>query len=429
MTNTTATIEGFELEPGEVIGSRFRVERANRLDTAWPVIAVDLEHDHLPVQLAVRPLGPLRKDESAVEGWDEPWPESHPSCQLPMIHCPRLRHGGGVLAVCATVHLAPAITGSCHTEADLELLGEPAVGDEVVDAPSWVLEQLIHLRLLHKVSDTLERLHHSHQAHGDLTGMDFRRGPEGGVLLRPAPLWNRSVGPVNRAMALDRAALQRMVCQAASNPGDLYPHENVLGLVHDEEGVIRARLRAVLQRKFRSPGAGGDTAAWRLVLAQLTREIEAAVLTDTARSLRQAFVESLLLGQVEDALEMASASPDPWCHDLHHRLEDRRAQTHAEYEDWLSSASERPLLEGCEQLSKLMRRGFTLPAPPVPELDQRLRTCSLHLRQAATAIQRRAWQQARHALSAATSLDPANPNLASLMACIPRHAAPGNMGA
>lgn len=428
MMNTTTTIEGFELEPGEVIGSRFRVKQYNRLDAAWPVTAVDLHYDDLPVQLAIIAQGPLWPDSAEVEDWDAPWPQPQPTPLLPMIHCPRLRHGGGVLAVCATVHLEPAATGPGHAQGDLEDLGEAPVCDEVIDAPRLVSQQLARLRLLLALSSTLEQAHLSYKAHGDLTGMDFRRGPEGRVFLRPATPWNGCVGPAHRAMAADRAALQRMVCEVTSKSGGSGTLEDALGLPRNEAGLIRGRLRAVLQRQFRTAGTGGDTATWRLALAQLIHEIEAATLTNTARSLRQATVESLLLGRVEDALETASASPDPWCNDLHQRLEDRRGQTHAEYGDWLSSASERPLLEGCEQLAKLMGRGFTLHSPPVSALDQRLKTCALHLRQAATAIQGRSWQQARHALSAATSLDPANSNLASLMTCIPRHATRGNIG-
>lgn len=418
MSPCDPALRGFVLEPGEVLGDRFLIQRWDSSDPAWPALALDFRSNRLLVQLSAHPVGPWFPDTQVVNDWTEPWPKTSTEDLLPMIHCPALLHGAGVLAVYATPYREPVLAGhhgSCEESDDSQ--SDTSTYDQIIAAPERLRQQIRHLHLLHQASATLETLHRSHQAHGMLSWRDFRRGTEERPTLRPAPTGQESVRVPSSRLA-DLAALQHFVLETM--PPDRLAHDALLGHESDNARLVRASLRAVLHRRFRSGQNGVGITAWRHAVQQLLNALTTCVLTDSARSTRHDVIAALLGGEMDHAIELTSVCPDPWCGELHHHLEVRRDRTHAEYADWTRQEATQPLLERCEQLLHLIHQGFVLPTPPpIPALDGRLTTCELHLREAASAIRKRSWRQARYAIGAATCLDPVNTPLATLRTCLP----------
>lgn len=424
--NPTHTISGFQLEPGEVLGGRFRVEGWDPSDPVWPALAADLLDHRRPVQLAVRPVGPWMIKTPTTRRWGEPWPVPHPACLLPRLDCPDLRHGGGILDVRATPHIPPLIgPPEEHTADSPEPHGPEPYDSVVYDLDPATRKRLRLLRALHRVSATIETLHQSGGTHGSLGWSEFRSGDEGCVYLRPAP--GHAHGPNRRStstrhlQAADRQALQQMACE-------LMPRESIGPTCStppfvgsDTAAPIHTALRTVLRRRFRQPNTAEDTAAWRRAFDRLIRHLEAASLTTHARHTRHGIIDAMFRGDMEQAIRDAAASPDPWCREIDAILTRHRGTAQDGYRQWLDECRDLPLHTACERLLELMQRGFALPSPQsTDQLLRRLTGSIQHLSAAATAIRNRSWQHAHDALSAATALDPANPTLATLITLTPR---------
>ncbi|MFN3166998.1 MAG: hypothetical protein ACE37H_08035 [Phycisphaeraceae bacterium] len=424
MTPAVLNTAGFRFEPGEHIGDRFVVAAWDESDPVWPVRAVDALDSDRAVQLAVRALGPWSSIRDAPSSACESvWADTTPE-QLPMVTCPRLRHGGGVLELVVTPDLPPALSplpASSPEFRSVDLLGVDFDGDTLTTAPATVLRTLASLDRLHHAAQTVEVLHASRLAHGALDATSFRRGPKGQTCLRPVPGWHQDAARKDPADEQDRdlLSLQHLVREVMSSDVGVQGVEQVLEAVSPGDPHFRGRflllIRGVIGQRENGAADNCGVGSWRNALNRVIGEIEAAWLTEAARGHRRQLISSLFVGDHDTVLANAQSSPDPWCIELARLLRQRQSLAANGYHQWRANARDLPLGTCAQQMIELVGRGYDLPeSPPIDVLCRRLIGSTHQLREAAAGVRGRDWAHAHSALSAASSLDPVNTALVGL---------------
>lgn len=420
-------LKGFRFEPGERVGERFEIVAWDESDPAWPVRAIDRCDGDRPVRLAVQAIGPWSSVKDAPGSYrDADWPDACPPGLMPVMTFPRIRHGGGELAVTVTrdYPAALAIHGppSAPTKTPSNGQSPSSAGEQAAlfDASPSQLRQLACLVRLHEVTQALADLHMAGHAHAAIDAAAFRRDPKGRACLRPVPGWHLaqpSCG-VEEEKACDLSRLQRIVVQAVSSRASgTSDSERPVSAMHsgELESAVRDAFRSVIYQRYRRTKDNPGIGSWRTALDTLIRRMEAAWLSGPARERRRTLIGQLLSGDHDIVLTGTDTSADPWCIELAETLRRRRVQTSDDYRQWRASCHELPLQACAEQLIELIGRGYALPEPPpIESMDGRLAGSAHHLREAAAGIRGRDWLRAHQALSAASSLDPANLSLAGL---------------
>lgn len=427
MVPTVLNLKGFRFEPGERVGERFEIIAWDESDPAWPVRAIDSCDADRPVRLAVQAIGPWTSLKDVPGSCrDAVWPDDCPPGLMPVMVFAKLRHGGGELAVTVTrdYPAALAIHGPPSAPTKTPSNGESpsSAGEQpaLFDASSSQLRQLAWLVRLHEVTQALADLHMSGHAHTAIGVPAFRLDPNGRVCLRPVSRWHLAhpSSGVEEDKARDLGRLQRMVVQAFfSRESATSDNEWPASALHsgELEPAVRDAFRSVIHQRYRRTKDNPGIGSWRSALDTLIRRMEAAWLSGPARERRRTLIGQVLGGDHDIVLAGTDTSADPWCIELVETLRRRRVQTSDDYRQWRASCHELPLKACAEQLIELIGRGYALPEPPpIEALHRRLAGSTHHLHAAAAGINRRDWFIAHQALSAASSLDPANLTLAKL---------------
>lgn len=447
MTRNQSNTAAFRLEVGECVAGCFEVQHWDATDHPWYARAI-----HQPtqerVQLAVQVCGPWSSPpEGPLTDLDWNMPEPHTPGMLPVVIHTEVPHGGGLLDVAVTPDLPPAFPpvehptsqAACNTPSANEHSEEPLF----LTAPTRLLNRLSPLDRLYRFSTRVEKLHEAGLAHGALTRTSFRIDPNGHPHLRPSPgtptpesglgspdrfperehtnisAWSRShVSLDPDRQAQDLAALQRLANEFLTLGTDTFGIQATtcqwLPSDSQHRDLFRGLAKVVSQSGEETPQPE-SVLHWRKSLDQLIRVIEAAWLSDSAFQNRQVILKQLLAGDTQNFLLQGDTSPDPWCIELAAALRQRQDQTTEAYHQWQSDHRDLPLHTSTEQLLELMQRGYRLPqSPPLDAIQRRLTSSIHHLREAASAMQRRDWPHTHLALAAASSLDPANTTLAGL---------------